>query len=155
MLRVLFTRNNICNRANYLSKFVCSRRCRFLCNAIHIAATAALFSPRASVKRKDAHVLLRAYVKHMIWYKKRTNVLGDVYRKLKRKLWIFITEKNIALARSFFACIPHIQGTEGKKNIINAPTSIFSNLISRFWTCVNISVVSLRVNNRSEVNYQQ
>lgn len=35
-----------------------------------IAATAALFSPRASVKRKDAHALLRAYVKHMIWYKK-------------------------------------------------------------------------------------
>lgn len=62
---------------------------RFLCNAIHIAATAALFSPRASVKRKDAHALLRAYVKHMIWYKKRTNVLGDVLSKIEEEIMNF------------------------------------------------------------------
>lgn len=31
--------------------------------------TATLFSPCTSVKKRNADALLRAYVKHMIWYK--------------------------------------------------------------------------------------
>lgn len=74
-----------------------------------------------------------AYVKHMIWYKKRTNVLGDVYRKLKRKLWIFITEKKKETLRWLVhflhvhpACSGHVlpEGGKGggKECVINAPT---------------------------------
>lgn len=89
---------------------------RFLCNAIHIAATAALFSLRASVKKKDAHALLRAYVKHMIWYKRRTNVLGDVYRKLKRNYEFLLLKKHSV--DSFISCMypAYPQDTEEKKN---------------------------------------
>lgn len=143
--------------------FVCPtpvwRRLRFLCNATHVAATAALFSPRAGVKRKDTHALLRAYVKHMIWYKKRTNVLGDVYRKLKRKLWIFITEKKKKhCVDSFISCMytPHVQGTEGerkKSTLLMRPHLDFLESGFAILTYKYLGVTTLRVNKRSEVNY--